>query len=1660
MSLMLSIYTQSAHQDVRMPADQNADLQVTLSRNQFRMERDLKLELENLDGSWKIKDSASYTVMKNDQIWADQPIDRGDILHIEANQTVFTILVLEQNKTIGSFDKFEAERLREFTVGSRDTRDVVYTLDKIVSRDHATIRVSGGSAYVQDESSNGTYVNGSRAYGTTPLNFGDEISIFGLKIVYLNDVVAMNTGECGAQLSERMMRCQLAPVSPEAPAKEHPEPESREELFHRSPRKIISLQTEPEEIEAPPQRQMSNQKPVWMIIGPSFTMTIPMMLGTGFMALARNMTGMAGSAFMYIGLVTAIASAIIGVSWAIINMNYSKKEEREAELLRLQKYGEYLMECADRIRRKYESNRRAMLDMYPDAHTCCGYWCSPQELWTRNRSHTDLLYCRLGLGDIPFQTPITVPKKRFSLNKDDLADRPMEIKQTYSVLSNVPIGVDLAEHRVVGLVGKDRADVARCIITQIAANNCYTDVRLAILCDGSTNVDFSFTKWLPHVWNGERSQRYVALNAGEVSGVCYELTQIFRVRAEAAAARAASRNTALPTQYVVVVESAQLLEEEPLAKYLYEDPAAIGVSTILLAPSAEQVPNTCDFIIESGNHFSGMYSMVPTGEKPRKIQFDYVSVLEAEEFARRISGIRVPELHTGGNLPDSLTFLEMMGVTCKEELNILDNWKKSRTYQTLQAMIGWKMGGQPCYLNIHEKFHGPHGLLAGTTGSGKSETLQTYLLSLAINYSPKDVGIFLIDYKGASMANLFSRLPHVLGAISNLSGNQIRRALVSINSERERRERIFSEFGVNHIDAYTKLVKSGEARQPVPHLFIVIDEFAQLKNNQKDFMKELITVAQVGRSLGIHLILACQKPFGTVDEDIQANTRFRLCLRVADKRDSQEVLGRPDAAYLTQAGRCYMQVGNDELYELFQSGWSGAPYDEEMSPAKSHYAVQLENSGKVIMTGNSNRVKKMLQRKLEWIAQLVACCHGANVQRSSRMTMIDGIYQNLREREIDYEDSDFNRKALNSFVEEYTRFFTMEPEKAAPLILADAERNGKKLPQLREKTQLEVIVEYLDELAQEGDWVCNLKLWMPELPGTLTLRELKGAQEQYIPDDRWNAPMQKDSLTTFVGMVDDPHNQKQFPLMVDFLHGGNLAVCGAVSTGKSVLMQTIAYGLIQSHTPDMVNLYMIDYSSKMLMAFADAPHVGGVIGEGETDKLDKLFLMLNRTIRQRRELFQGGSFLQYISTYGNKVPAIVVMLDGYAAFRDKTENAYESRLLELARDGAGQGIFLCISSGGFGTAEIQTKLAEMMRQVLTLEMDSKYSYSECLRTNNFEVLPEAGIPGRGLAIVGSDVLEYQTALALPGSDFARNDAIKERCAQIAGLWKGSCAAPIPRIPKDPTWSQFTALEEYQHLVRTDRFLPLGYCQVDATVFSLDLSKTYCYHISGRERSGKSGFLRNVALAAKDRGARIFLIDKRGQETERRTAELCGAVYVNSDEAFLPFVNEINNTINLRHKLHKSLTAQEAEPEEIFEAMRPYQQIFVLIADLQDFIQFIASVEKQGKPGEGAQRGTPIADRLCNIIAKGALHQVYFFGVSQLQDQPLLAMQKLYQSFIQDKNGIHLGGEMNKQKLLPVGNLSYAEQTKALNAGIGYVNDLHDSARVQQVVIPANKGRKK
>ncbi|BAL00630.1 putative cell division protein FtsK [Oscillibacter valericigenes Sjm18-20] len=1650
MSTMLSVYTQDAFEEILLPAIDNSNFSFRLDRERYGLDEHTMISLEVADGRWRLLSRPDYQIFVQNAGCSQRLLEKGDIVNLRlAGEHMVTIAVTEAENELGRFSKYSLAGLNSISVGKATDNVICLNGLGLVSAHHAQILRQNGGWLIQDISTNGTYVGTERIKGQRMLQFGDCINIFGTKLVYLGELLALNISRGGVTVQEKV----LHPAMPEGRA---PAPLVEKKLpdFRRSPRNIPKVCEEKLDIETPPVLQSMEDRPLLLTIGPSFTMAIPMLLGC---LLAIYGRGGAGGIYMYTGLVTAISSAVIGVMWALINLRYAKKQGEEHKQLRFQAYSNYLIRITDYLKEKQTLNAQILREAYPSAEECATYSRQESRLWNRNFSHEDVLLIRVGMGDIPFQMDIHVPSARFSMTEDSMAEKPRMLAEQYRILRDVPIGVNLLDHPMVGIVSTLQGgfDLVRMLTVQIAATHCYTDVKLAFVGENAgflhTN-GWDFARWLPHVWSEDRKFRYFARNAQESREVLYELSRVFRARTE-------SGDGIPKPHYILFLDDASILENEPISKYLLEPKPEYGVTTVLLSETYEGLPNACQYIVQNDADFSGMYSVSDLLDQRQTVRFDQLSVQHAERFARGLSGVRVNEVESGGDIPAVLDFFDMMGVDTLEELAVADRWRKNRTYESLRALVGKKAGSTDCYLDIHEKYHGPHGLVAGTTGSGKSETLQTYILSLAVNFSPQDVAFLLIDFKGGGMANLFTALPHTVGQISNLSGSQIRRAMVSIKSENQRRQRIFSEYGVNHIDGYTKLFKNKEAPVSIPHLLIIIDEFAELKREEPDFMRELISVAQVGRSLGVHLILATQKPGGTVDDSIRSNTKFRLCLRVQDRQDSMEMLHRPDAAYITQAGRCYLQVGNDEVYELFQSGWSGARYDPEQRKNHSTVARMVDDNGRTVMAGNRSELLRKEQKKREWATllakQLQAAAADLNCDLAAHpqeqlAEVADVAAERLNLTESGFLDSSRNRGQLQKLSALWPAQPGLTLEKIAEGLAKSMEVQNEKLPECKEITQLDAVVEYLAVVAQKEHCENRMKLWLPALPEKLSLEQLAKGQ---FPDSvvgQWPGESSATwTLETVVGLYDAPENQMQVPLSVNFAEGGHLAVCGIVNSGKSTFLETMIYGLVNRYSPAHLNVYALDFGGGKLGVFRGLAHVGGVLDDTALSSVQKFFRMIEKMLEERQRLFAGANYSQYVKAHEKTLPAVLIVIDQYGSFREKTDNAYDGILLRISNIGVSCGIYLAVSAGGFGSAEIPSRLADNFRTAISLEMGDKFKYGDVLRTMRFSILPEPNIRGRGLVGVGGSILEFQTALPVDAEDdYQLSEQVAIRCRRLNEVWSGVWARPVPVIPKNPVWEEFSKLEDCRKMLQDDRHLPLGYLETDASVYGVDLSRTFCYLISGKARTGRTTAMRLLIESAAAKGGRVVVIDKGGEL--KRCAEGVHAVYVPDRKALSTFVKELYQEYPDRNQKKRQMVERGISEEEIYIAM-DYKKWYVFIHDMDSFLRDVYA------PAD-SEAGIPSMNGfLENVFEKGKLHQVYFFASIDSDRLSDYNGRRLFNSFIGYRTGLHLGGEVDRQRVFTFENIPYGERTRTSKAGQALAASTVTSGQADKLILPMWKG---
>ncbi len=999
MSYLLTTVFENGFCELYLPSVDNKKVPREIKPYISGRDDDIILPLEVWDGVWTLSGQGAFTILQDEKPVDTITLKEGLFVNCEfPDGQVFSLTAKEVGEGDTQFKKYllKSGGNNTITIGKEESNMICYA-NKFVSPKHAQITISADSATIKDLGSmNGTFVNGRMIEGEQKLEFGDTIYLIGLKIVYLGNSLAINNpdGHCKVNGIKEIN------ITSTGGAEKGAEP-VEEKYFLRTPRKIEVVNRDSFAIEKVPPKQKREKQPLRFTIGPAFTMIIPMALGAAMSF---------GNGFNFGGIAMSVGAAGIGAFWAVINTRYEDQKYEKEEQARVSNYEAYAVKMLGLIRDKMEYNKGVLERMYPSAEEAAqiGINATPA-LWNKSPMHADFLDVRLGTGDIPSFNEIETPKEQVMAEHDPLNNKTEEIKLAMSTIKDAPVSLSLYDNRFVGIVASDREralNLARVMSVQIASAHPYTDVRMCVVFPMKERDHWNYMRYLPHVWSPDGKLRLMSCDKNSVGDVMYFMSEMIRGRLEKSKeAEKEDKDKKILPHYVFLIADYSLLEEEAISKYLLNPTPEMGMSVIMLADSPDKLPSSCNAIITDDGEIHGFQSTINAFPERENVKFDVLSDKSMDSFARALSGIHLRETGVSAGIPDILTFLDMYKTSRVEDLDIYHRWLENRTYESMRAMVGYKSGNQPLYLDIHEKYHGPHGLVAGTTGSGKSETLQSYILSLAVNYHPDEVAFILIDYKGGGMAQSFEGLPHVSGVITNLGGNATNRALLSINAEIKHRQKLFNDFKVKHIDAYIELYRSGVATEPMPHLLIIADEFAELKKEQPEFVRSLVSAARVGRSLGVNLILATQKPSGVVDDEIWSNTRFRLCLRVADKSDSNEMLKKPDAAYITGTGRGYFQVGSDEIFEEFQSGWSGAAYEPEVPFSDEKNAkVELIN-----LIGKNGVPKKKDKKKksdnIQEVTQLDAVVkYASRIAEEHKIPAVRQIWLPALARKIYLED--------------------------------------------------------------------------------------------------------------------------------------------------------------------------------------------------------------------------------------------------------------------------------------------------------------------------------------------------------------------------------------------------------------------------------------------------------------------------------------------------------------------------------------------------------------------------------------------------------------------------------------------------------------------------------
>lgn len=538
-------------------------------------------------------------------------------------------------------------------------------------------------------------------------------------------------------------------------------------------------------------------------------------------------------------------------------------------------------------------------------------------LWERRQTDPDFLVARVGTADLPSEVHVNNPQR--------------ESHQGALVWTapDVPVTVNLADVGVTGIAGPadERLGLARWILGQTAVLHTPADVDMVLLTDAESGEGWHWVRWLPHLRSdlGDSELAHVGVDEESTARRIGELHAMMQQR-RAIAADAATMGGGATGPFapvLVVLDGARRLRLLPGVPELLQGGPAVRMYFLCLDADERLLPEECRAVL---NAVQGDYTVRVTG-KPvvEGVRPDVVGTAWSELVARALAPVRdVSDVAAGGSVPGSSRLLDVIHLDPPTAGSVLERWQSLG--RTTEAVIGEGADG-PFAIDLRRD--GPHGLVAGTTGSGKSELLQTIIASLAVNNRPDEMNYVLVDYKGGAAFKDCNHLPHTVGMVTDLDGHLTTRALESLGAELHRREHQLAAADAKDIEDY--LAAKGPDDLPMPRLLIVIDEFAALVSELPDFVTGLVDIARRGRSLGVHLILATQRPAGVVSAEIKSNTNLRIALRVTDAGDSQDVIEAPDAAQIAKStpGRGFARLGHSSLVTFQSSRVGGRPRGAE-----------------------------------------------------------------------------------------------------------------------------------------------------------------------------------------------------------------------------------------------------------------------------------------------------------------------------------------------------------------------------------------------------------------------------------------------------------------------------------------------------------------------------------------------------------------------------------------------------------------------------------------------------------------------------------------------------------------------------------------------------------
>ena len=1130
-------------------------------------------------------------------------------------------------------------------------------------------------------------------------------------------------------------------------------------------------------------------------IGNVLMMVIPMLGSTGvmiFMALQQQQQQSNPRMLLMGGGMLVAMLGMVG-----FNMYRQFSQYRTRVVTQRREYLSYLAETREAVRKVAKKQRAYYNWVYPDPDALVTLAANGSRLWSREGNTYDLLAFRYGSGTQPlgltFNRPPIDPMTEMDVVCLSAMDRFIGV---HDHTDNVGMFLYLGDFSHIEVAGEGESvyDEMRAIMMHLACFIEPSKLKIAVLCSADRLGDWEWVKWMPQA---RSSLVRDAVGPGRM--ISTDPAELAEMIGPEIPMRGPFRFTDDMPEWphlLLVCDGAEFPSSSPLAS-----PSGVRGVTIM-SRAREWTPMTSHTTLRlvihpsADRNGSDVVDVVTMDSVPESAHADRLSAVQAEAIARRMTPFATQQSLEEADTPVGRSdesrqkdLMELVGIGDIRDFDPEKQWRRREGRERLAAPFAVTPEGKPVVLDIKESAQqgmGPHGLLIGATGSGKSEVLRTLVLALALTHSPEQLNLVLVDFKGGETFAGMAELPHVSAMISNLESelSLVDRMQDALQGEMVRRQEMLRQAGnyANVSDYEADRLAGKHEFPPLPALFIVLDEFTEMLVAKPEFGEVFIMIGRLGRSLSVHLLLASQKMDLGKARGLESHLSYRVALKTFTENDSREVLGIPDAAKLPPLpGSGYLKAGGDGLVR-FRASYVAAP-----PPART-----LASLSEASTAGAPSAPIEILPFTVAPV-----------------ITRADSLGE-------DKEEVDQNQEVVLAGDEEWADMSEMD--------IAVAKMKGKGYP--------------------------AHQVWLPplEIPDTFAtlMPDLRADPDLGFVSRAWR---ESGTLRVPLGTVDLPLEQRRETLILDLSGaGGNFALVGGPQTGKSTALRTIVQALSLTYTPQEVQFYVMDFGGGTFAGFDGAPHVAG-IATRDTPEVRTRMLAEIASIMDDRERYFRHNGIDSMDTYrrgrlegryDDGYGDVFLVVDSWGALRSEFDSLDKEVTTMMSR-GLSLGVHLVIAAARW--MDIRSEAQDIFGS--RLELHTANPKESIVNREGAARIPK-GRPGRGIDMVGHEMMIGLPRADEEQDPTTVSQGVAYTVKKIRECLVAGEGPKLRLLPERITGQEILAqLPEQQILPRGggDMILGLEESRLGPLLFNTR-SESHLY-LFGDAKTGKTAFLRSI-----------------------------------------------------------------------------------------------------------------------------------------------------------------------------------------------------------------------